>query len=126
MAIQDAVEVEAAVACQDAVEVEAAMAFQDVVEVEAEVVVVAPIRLRLQAHLAHLCFKRNISGGCTFLWQKQVTTKSSGKQTVKPLLSLYCCVYCNSHVCVRAHHGMCSDYHIRHIHILAHPVLLCI
>ena len=124
MAIQDAVEVEAAVACQDEVEVEAAMAFQDVVEVEAEVV--APIRLRLQVHLAHLCFKRNISGGCTFLWQKQVTTKSSGKQTVKPLLSLYCCVYCNSHVCVRAHHGMCSGYHIRHIHILPHPVLLCI
>lgn len=100
------------------------MAFQDVVEVEAAVV--APIHLRLQVHLAHLCFKRNISGGYTFLWQKQVTTKSSGKQTVKPLFSLYCCVCYNSHVCVRAHHGMCSDYHIRHIHILALPVLLCI
>ena len=64
-------------AFQDAVEIEAAVAFQDVVEVEAAVV--APIHLRLQVHLAHLCFKRNISGGYTFLWQKQVTTKSSGK-----------------------------------------------
>ena len=70
------------VAFQDAVEVEAAVAFQDAVEVEAAVV--APIHLRLQVHFAHLCFKRNISGGYTFLWQKQVTTKSSGKQTVKP------------------------------------------
>ena len=46
-------------AIQDVAEVEAAVAFQDVVEVEAAVV--APIHLRLQVHLAHLCFKRNIS-----------------------------------------------------------------
>ena len=123
-AFQDAVEVEGAVAFQDAVEVEAAAAFQDAVEVEA--VVVAPIHLRLQVHFVHLCFKRNMSGGYTFLSQKQEKTKSSGKQTVKPLFSLYCCVYCNSHVCVLAHHGMCSDYHIRHTHILALPVLLCL
>ena len=54
-------------AIQDAVEVEAAVAFQDAVEVEVEAAVVAPIHLRLQVHLAHLCFKRNISGGYTFL-----------------------------------------------------------